>query len=28
VARLWPELRAMGNLAAEDWGPELEAGNG
>jgi hypothetical protein len=28
VARLWPELREMGNLSAEDWGPELEAGNG
>jgi len=28
VARLWPELREMGNLAAEDWGPELEADNG
>lgn len=28
VARLWPGLREMGNLAAEDWGPELEADNG
>ena len=28
VARLWPELRDMGNLAAEEWGPGLEAGNG